>query len=348
MNEELLEQVDNFFEYEKNDSLTEFKLNYNNFICTNRLDVNKRLLKLYKSYFEDNMDTYIKEDDPRFKLQSKEMIKKLQKIISYLENEQKSLLLQKQDIDKKIKKTKTKSEKNKTNDDLLPLATENLSSYPFSKALNIFMKSLKNKQIDDNLVKQSEYIKNYCLNEIMDEDTLFNLNCINSIIKDRIKKLDKSDDRRQILKSISNDFKYITNINKQPEKKEDNLFLVIDYFLEKEDYYLYFKEIIKYIPKIINVRYEGKHILNYILDKFIDNYKMMLLDKKSNYVNKDYLKSVYLLFLKHKKLSISREELKEIDKKLIEFINFVNTNISSSKRKNTVKLDLKDMYTDKM
>lgn len=350
MSDELLEQIDNFFEYEKNDSLIEFKLNYQNFVCDNRLMINKRLLGLYKQYLEDSMNDYNQEDDVRFKTQSKEIIKKLKKIISYLEQEQKSLLSQKQVIVKKTKKKKTKKNKNIIiNEDHLPLATEDLSKYPFSKSLDIFIQSLKSKQIDNNIITQSEYIKNYCLCETIDNQNVINdLNSISNVIRSRIKRYDKNDERRKILKIVANEFKYINLINKQDESEKDNLFLIVDYFLAKEDYYLYFKELVKHFPSIVNIRYNDKHILNYILSTFISNYKIMLTSKKSNYINKDYLKSIYLLILRNKKLSISREELKELDKMLIEFMNFVNKNITSSKRKNTVKLDLKDMYSDKM
>lgn len=348
MTDKLIKQVDNFFEYEKNDSLIEFKLNYKNFVSNNRLSANKRLLKLYKSYLDDSLRLYTEEEDPRFKMQSKEMTKKLKKIVSYLENEQKILLLQKNYRDKKIKKKKkNKFKSNRVNEYFLS-ATEDLSIYPFPKSLNIFIQSLKTKEIDDNLVKQATYIKDYFLENSLNQEMIDSVNYINTIINNRIKQFDKDDSRRKILKSILNDFKYISNINVTEKEKEDNLFYVIDYFLDKEDYYLYFKELIKYIPKMINVRYNGKHILNYILEKFILNYKMMLLDKNSNYINKDYLKSIYLLFLRHSNLSISRSELKELDKMLIEFMNFVNKNITSSKRQNVVKMDLKDMYTDKM
>ena len=81
MTDKLIKQVDNFFEYEKNDSLIEFKLNYKNFVSNNRLSVNKRLLKLYKSYLDDSLRLYTEEEDPRFKMQSKEMTKKLKKIV---------------------------------------------------------------------------------------------------------------------------------------------------------------------------------------------------------------------------------------------------------------------------
>ncbi len=162
---------------------------------------------------------------------------------------------------------------------------------------------------------------------------------------------------RRVLKDIRILFDFIIKNYKEDKKatKHDYLFDVVDYFLKSEDNYIYLKQLTKELPKIVNAKHnirkngeiQEEHIVVYIVKQFIRNYKKFLCSKNEHYVNIDYLKNVYLLFTRNYQLYLTEEEKNKIDQMLGTFMNEVNHSLTSSKRKNRVKEDLKVMYTDK-
>lgn len=349
-------EIIEFFEIEKNDSLLEFKINYQNFNYENRFELNKILKKLYREYLNKNIIEVHLNDGEEFKEQSKEIIKKVKKIIRYLKREKRQLLNNNHQIILKYvsKKGKDKPKKIYIDNKTLISFEDDLSNYPLNKAINIFKNALKYKKIDKNIIEQAKYLVYKCILEDIDEEIINNIFSVNDCIKQRISKTSKEDKMtRKKLKDISILFDYVNyKYKKVEETKLDSLFYVVEYFLHNEDYFEYLKRLIDEIPYLVNLKYTSdikqEHILNYILDLFLENYKKMLFDKSSDYINKDYLKNIYMLFLRNKNLSMSKKELKQLDLKLMRFVKEVNASIDSSKRKNTVKIDIKDMYTDKM
>ena len=67
------------------------------------------------------------------------------------------------------------------------------------------------------------------------------------------------------------------------------------------------------------MRYEGKHIIFYILEEYFNNFEKMLKDKNGNYVNVNYLKEVYMLFFQSTAFKISRKEEELLNDKDIDF-----------------------------
>lgn len=237
------------------------------------------------------------------------------------------------------------------------LNKEEICDFEFSDILYAFGNLIKYDAIAASLITYAnDIVKQITCQKINDDAIISGIYYTWDSLKYRLLHTSKDEkETRKILKDIRILFDFAIKSYKEDDcvQKHDYLFNIVDYFLEEEDYFLYLKKIVEEIPKIVNVRYINKsnntseHIVIYIIDKFIDNYRKMLQDKNGDYINKDYLRKVYFLFTQSYSLSMKKEERKVIDTKLASFMREVNIFLTSSKRKNAVKEDLKDMYTDK-
>ena len=216
---------------------------------------------------------------------------------------------------------------------------------------------IKNNPINSlQLLKVSkELMQELGYEKIESEESIQGIYYIWDAIRYRLQKEPKENETtRKTLKDIRILFDFVVNNYKEDSEniKHDYLFNLVDYLLKSEENYLYLKKLTEQFPKIINVKYmnqekQEEHIIIYIVRKFIESYKQLLFDKRNYDVNKDYLKNVYLLFTRSYYKSLTQEDMKTIDSLLSNFMKEVNKTITSSKRKNTVKEDLKVMYTDK-
>lgn len=240
---------------------------------------------------------------------------------------------------------------------------------------NLFMDNLfESYNIDDILLAFSKYLKYETLqnqkeilsltksifvsleSEKMNKNLLEGVFYILDAIKYRLSHEEKEHkEERKLLKEIRTHFEFITKNTKNEEPINDPLFDVATYFMEYENGYLYLKRLTEELPKIVNSGHiivkngckRQEHIVIFIVKEFIKNYQKMIDDNKSEYINKDYLKSIYFLFVRNYALTLTEEEKQEIDNLLRNFIYHVTTTLTSSKRKNVVKEDIKRMYTDK-
>lgn len=217
---------------------------------------------------------------------------------------------------------------------------------------------LKYEQIDDNTLNYAKQIMNSLIyEEVVDENIIDSIYYVWDAIKYRLANTPKeAENTRKQIKDIRIVFDYILKNYKEDKTTvtHDYLFHVVDYFLNNEEDFLYLKQLVVKMPKVVNTRHinndtkESEHVIIYIVKKFITNYRKMLKNKNSYYISKDYLKNVYLLFRDCYQLYLTKEEKKEIDLLLSNFMKEVNINLTSSRRKEAVRQDLKDMYTDKM
>ncbi len=215
-----------------------------------------------------------------------------------------------------------------------------------------------NENLDSDLLSYSKYAMNYFISESVDSENVINaIYYVWDSIKYRLRNTPKDDiEKRKLIKNVRILFDFTIKSYKEENKMVDHnyLFNVADYFFTTEDYFMYLKKIVNEVPEIVNVKHvrndskESEHIVNYLVDIFIENYKTMLFDKKKDYISKDYLREVYFLFTKCPYLYLTGEEKREIDGKLSNFMSVVNKNITSSRRKQAVKNDLADMYTNRL
>lgn len=96
------------------------------------------------------------------------------------------------------------------------------------------------------------------------------------------------------------------------EKENKNYYSIIYALLNDDRNYLIIKELIKENKKFVNARYEGKHIIFEILDKYIYNLKRKLVNQKLLYINPRFFYNLLNLYL-HEDLDLSIEERKCLD-----------------------------------
>ncbi|MBE6161619.1 MAG: hypothetical protein E7158_05340 [Firmicutes bacterium] len=173
-------------------------------------------------------------------------------------------------------------------------------------------------------------------------------------LKNRVTRSIKDSKERNVLKSMFNDFKdaYKVYKNKLEEENKKGIevtsyFEIINYFLTSEDNYNYIKKIVEKDEQAVNTRYNNKHIVFYILECYIENFKRMVTDKNSDYLNLDYIEQVYYLFTKNHLLKLSREERELIDLKIKEFEEYIDKTLIKQKRKNYAKSICKKMKSSK-
>ena len=173
-------------------------------------------------------------------------------------------------------------------------------------------------------------------------------------LKNRVTRSIKDSKERNVLKSMFNDFKdaYKVYKNKLEEENKKGIevtsyFEIINYFLTSEDNYNYIKKIVEKDEQAVNTRYNNKHIVFYILECYIENFKRMVIDKNSDYLNLDYIEQVYYLFTKNHLLKLSREERELIDLKIKEFEEYIDKTLIKQKRKNYAKSICKKMKSSK-
>lgn len=242
-----------------------------------------------------------------------------------------------------------------------PIVITNINDYSTEETLFLFGDAIRNNDIDSilSVYKISKDIiqeLNHC--EIKSDEIIQAIYYIWDSIRYRLTKEPKGNKEiRKLLKDIRILFDFIIKNYKENQKmtKHDYLFDVVNYFLESEDNYLYLKQMTIALPKIVNVKHtikngeekQEEHIVIYIVKCFIQKYRKLLFNKNKHDINVDYLRSVYLLFTRNYHLYLTQEEKRTIDHLLANFTNEVNHSLTSSRRKNRVKEDLKVMYTDK-
>lgn len=244
------------------------------------------------------------------------------------------------------------------NTDLTPIQEEiyekmkdkfNNINYRIEDILISFSNLIKNINIVENeeIIINNSNIIYRLLNDYMYENkTIFDeFYYLVDVLNTEFKKYEKETKEREILKKVSKKIISIYNIYKNEIVIENTipLFSVISYWLTNENSYLYIKELLKRKPEICNVHYNNEHIVIYILKQYIYNFKLMINDKNSEYINKNYLKEIYYLFTKSYHLKMSRDEKKIVDNMLYEFSNYIKENLIKEKRKNAALEEIKTL-----
>lgn len=209
-------------------------------------------------------------------------------------------------------------------------------------------KCLDNKSCIDELFK---YLSTELVSYMSDnKDYQLGLKLLLNNLKIRIKDFDKTDKNRNYFKTIYKKFKELNDIYKDFNTKEkiSPYFSMIMYFLQNEINYLYIKKLIKMHHEIVNIRYNNKHIIFYILEEYFKNFEKMVKDRNSDYININYLREVYLLFLTNSSLRLTTEEKEALDLKINDFLERCKNTLIKEKRKKAVEEDLKDMRSTEM
>ena len=333
-----------------------------------KITKNKNLKLFYKLLINKLESKLINDisclEEKNHNIELNKMIKNELLIIEVLRNKYEKIKQIK--IDKKKKKNDIEKkyifnndynniESNKSNYSLTQVQEEiyyllkrcsNFYEYNIQDIIISFCYFIKNSDIVTNqnkIINGSNILYDKLYEYLYDNKELFNeFHYLIDVLTIETKKQAKDSHERKILKEINKKFIDIYNIYKikYNNKKIDPYFLIIDCWLKDENNYLYIKELIKRKPDLCNIHNDDKHIVIYILEQYIHNFKLMIADKKGNYINKNYLKEIYYLFTKNNYLRMNYEEKKEINKMLYEFSSYIRNTLIKEKRKNAALLEI--------
>ncbi len=204
-----------------------------------------------------------------------------------------------------------------------------ITNYSINELLHLLKSMIKNKEINEDLIKYADYIIHKFNN--IDEINIEILNSLNDTIKFEMRKYEKGTKERLILKQIS---KKIKKYKKLFDSYDDNidsvseqyLYDLICILLYDETGYLPIKKILEKYDKAINAKLNSNHILEYIFAFFLDNYEKLITNNKVDYIKVEYLKEVYYLFVTNPKLNIDKDVQNKLDDQINLFINRITNN----------------------
>ena len=187
-------------------------------------------------------------------------------------------------------------------------------------------------------------------NKMNDEKYINYIYSLLDSIKYRKQELEKENNKEiETLKTCRASLKkLIIEIDLNSKKEDDEIdykFNIIYELLSSSSNYLTLKKLVNEFPEIVNVRNKNEHVLEYILDEYIKNYKKLLEKDEKDYKNIDFLREVYILFSKSHNAYLTTIDKKNINLKIREFIAYVVENVTSTKRKNHIIKEVKSLAT---
>ncbi len=297
----------------------------------------------------------VKDDDYITKSQIKEILYyitdsiKREKLKMISENDCND---KKEEINSKITNLKRENINfKKNNENSLPnldvynkiLKGESIEDYSLVGIMYAFKNIIQKYEINENLKRCSNYI----ISRLDNSEICINfLYFIIDSIKIRKQKFDKDSDERLILNQIYKEFKKIKELFDYSEDTINSmqtkyLYDMVSILLYDESSYLAIKNLIKNYPTTVNATSDGKHIIENIFEFYLSNYKKAITGNKTNYVNIDYLREVYYLFVNDPNIQFGDEIKYNIDKQIENFLK----SVTNDKNKKQVVIDGKSIST---
>ena len=288
------------FNNHKFELIDELKINLNNSLDNNsKLEIFKNLINSkdsnnieYLKYILENLKNekyYEIHKQQIFEENNVEIFKLIEKEIDFIKNE--------------IKISKNTCQNNKEITNIYVNLTEkqknilaimdniHFENYEISDLLMVLNGMISSDKCLDNKNCIDELFT-YLYTELVsymaeNKDYQLGLKLLLNNLKIRIKDFDKTDKNRNYFKTIYKKFKELNDIYKDFNTKEkiSPYFSMIMYFLQNEINYLYIKKLIKMHHEIVNIRYNNKHIIFYILEEYFKNFEKMVKDRNSDYIN---------------------------------------------------------------
>lgn len=319
--------------------------------------IEKKIIAIANITYDDNLENNVL------------LLKKYSNINNYLKEEYE--LFKKQYIEEKainndtVKINNQKYKYESTTENTLKI---DISSSIKEKIYNDLVNNIKKDdyEINDIIIAFTKYLNNINivsdieeLNKLSDElynrlyeylyenkSIFFEFSYLIDVLSSIYKNYDKESKERNLLKPMYKKYTTLYKIYKTKiAKNEINpYFDIIDYWLSNENDYLYLKELVNRNQKIRNSHSNGEHIVIYILKKYIDNFKKMIVN--DDYTNINYLREVYYLFTKSYYLRLTKDEKNTIDTIIKEFSVYIKNTLIKERRKNAALNDLKSMKTN--
>lgn len=355
-------EIKEILEKAKVQSISEFMNDLN--IATQNLSLKKKE-KYYKliiiefkiliSDISKRIVMYPKDERQELKYLKKNLEFKLANLKSVHSEYKKELKkLEKENVPKNMPIIEEKEDKKITTEEIIEdkiKLGEEISSYELKEKIQALANVVKESEASslNDIEQYLEEIKYELFDYLNETKEVFSEFCyLLDVLKSKMRSYDKGTEEREIVRQIFHGYKDIYTVYQKSSKEKKTVnpyFDIIDYWLQDEDNFIYINQLFKTKPYLRNLRHEGKHIVVHILDLYIENYKKMLEDKNSDYINKDYLKEVYFLLTKTYFASPNGLERQEIDEKLKEFSIYIKNTIIKQKRKMAALNDIKKLKT---
>lgn len=111
---------------------------------------------------------------------------------------------------------------------------------------------------------------------------------------------------------------------RKEEKNNDYYFNILCALLNDDKNYMFIKEILLHNKKFCTARNEKEHIVFRIVDQYIYNLKMQLLNQKMPYINPNYYYLLLQLYFQND-MQLEEEEICFLNQRLEEIKSYVNT-----------------------
>ena len=232
--------------------------------------------------------------------------------------------------------------------ELFDIETIDFESCTLKEILTIVAYLIVNSTLDEtSLIDKCVLICTQKLNDSLKnkEDLTTEYFYLLDILKKKKRSFSKEDEKREYIRKLENTFKNV-NLYTLEEHVEKRFAKVLKEWLNDESCFLFIRTLIEKDRRVVNTRIDGKHIVLYILDEYIKNFKIMLKNRNREYINKDYLREIYYLFTKSYYVHLTSEEKSEIDKTLNEFIYYIKKTIAKEYRKNAAIKEINSLKSE--
>lgn len=330
--EELFKKLDLFLSNIEKSKIKKYMISYITEKLKQREKVEKKLRRIRNT----------KNAEKKYKLKNE--LDNISKIISYLNKKLEVINLSRNSdaINKEIKLKNNNSNMEKITSDsidekeniLICLENGTINIKEYKEIYEIYFEELMS------------YLKNYDLNEIyktnitnvlellyeLEKDGIINkedveayLCYIIDILKNKIIKISKENQKlREGYKIIKNKIELLLEFYKKDNKKEkhDYYYDILEILIESPKNYYVIEKLLNEMKEFVNANkrvrikkgynnkesetYYLKHILVTIVDKYIVNYKLELRGQTKEFINKNYYKKLYYLFIKNPYLEIDK------------------------------------------
>lgn len=248
-------------------------------------------------------------------------VKKYQEAINYVKFLDKKLSVYKDNYSKRLKKKKQKSntESKKVKASVSKPYKEKIKFVnPYEEKLH-FTSPYYNSYFGELLLdlKTSKYFEEYSISlktvfpvEVerklsktvkLNQEELLNLSILGrDVVLNKIRSVDKSelyaDSEIVFLKKMIKIFEELKPVSYEPIDEDTSTYYdILEGLIDNDANYTYISKLMREIPNFVDARKDNKHFVFLLLDRFIENYKLKLVNQGLPYVEPDFYKELISL-----------------------------------------------------